>query len=195
MRDRDTDTDGLPDVWEYYSYGSDTDSDFLNDHGGESSGANDLLLLQRWQYGLDAFTVVSIVDQNSNGIPDEWESHYFGRQLSFGEHTLDVDGDGMSALDEYRAGTDPTNAGESLTINSLLLVGAVPTLQWQSVKNNRVEYTDALTQAWVLDNVIGQYTRAPSGGSFSWTYTDPQPPVGGWRFYRVVIVPDTDPLP
>jgi hypothetical protein len=47
-------------------------------------------------------------DSNGNGIPDWWEWAYFGdlNQPADG----DFDGDGVSNIDEYREGTNPTNA-------------------------------------------------------------------------------------
>jgi len=196
LRDRDTDTDGLPDIWEYHSYGSAADDSFLNAHGSGDAGANDLLLGSRWQYGLDAFTEVTIVDQNGNGIPDEWELYYFARLLTSGEASLDADGDGMSTSAEYRAGTDPTNEGQSLKVNRLAMSGTTPTLTWSGVKNYRVEHADTLGQSWMLDNDLGNYTRVPiGGGAYGWTYTDTHPTVGLSRYYRIVLVADTEPLP
>ncbi len=196
IRDRDTDTDGLPDIWEYQNYGSATNSEFLQLYGRNSAGANGLLLSTRWQYGLDAFTVVEIVDQNSNGIPDDWETYYFGRLLTAGEEAGDADGDGMATLAEYAAGTDPTNEGESLKVNRLELSTATPTLSWTGQMNYRVQKTDSLSGTWVTDNDLSNYTRTDiGGGDYVWTYTDPTPLVGGSRFYRILIVPGTDPLP
>ena len=47
------------------------------------------------------------VDSNANAMPDWWETQYFGNlnQSPAG----DFDGDGVSNLDEYREGTNPTN--------------------------------------------------------------------------------------
>ncbi len=194
MRDRDSDTDGLPDIWEYHNYGSGTDDSFLNLYGSQDLGAGDLLLTSRCQYGLDAFTEVVIVDQNANAILDEWELYYFGSLLNAGEASLDLDGDSMSAYAEYIAGTDPTNERESLKINRLAMVSPTPTLTWSGEKNYRVQYTDVLTQVWQQDDTLGNYTRTGIG-AFDWTYTDPSPLVGGSRFYRVVIVDDADPCP
>ncbi len=56
-------------------------------------------------------------DANGNGIPDWWEMAYFGNlnQPASG----DFDGDGVSNLDEYLEGTNPTNAA---SFNPRLLV-------------------------------------------------------------------------
>jgi len=47
------------------------------------------------------------VDENANGLPDWWEYKYFG-QLGTNPDA-DPDGDGLSNLEEYQAGTDPTD--------------------------------------------------------------------------------------
>lgn len=189
IRDRDTDDDGLPDIWEYHNYGTPSDDSFLALYGSGSAGANSLLLSTRWQYGLDAFSNVTFVDVNVNGISDEWELYYFGTLLSSGASLADVDGDGMSAYQEYINGSDPTNPGESLRLSTTLPASGSPVLIWSGVSNYRVMVTDSLMATWVQDNNLANYARvAIGGGAYTWTYTDPAPPVGASRFYRVVIV-------
>ncbi|HOG52156.1 MAG TPA: hypothetical protein PKY10_16325, partial [Lentisphaeria bacterium] len=46
-------------------------------------------------------------DANDNGIADWWELHYFG-DLTTADNTTDYEGDGLSDLYEFLAGTDPT---------------------------------------------------------------------------------------
>jgi hypothetical protein len=56
-----------------------------------------------------------IPDTDGDGIPDAWELAYFGN-ITNAVAGADADGDGMSNLDEYRAGTNPTNALSVLKI-------------------------------------------------------------------------------
>ena len=50
-------------------------------------------------------------DFDGDGIADIWETNYFGFSTnSPADGLLDFDGDGMSNYDEFRAGTNPTNA-------------------------------------------------------------------------------------
>jgi hypothetical protein len=201
IRDRDTDDDGLPDIWEYDKYARDpsvsaTSSDFLTLVGGHSIGPNNLLLSSRWQYGLDGFTAIAIVDQNGNGIPDEWELYYYGMLLNAGSHLLDTDGDGMTDYDEYLNGSDPMNATDGLNVTSTMISSGAPVLTWSGVPNYRVMYTDSLMASWTTDTNLANYSRVSiGGGAYTWTYTDPNPPVGTTRFYRVIIVPDADGFP
>jgi hypothetical protein len=74
-----------------------------------------------------------IVDTDANGLPDWWEQQYFGH-LAGTNPNADADHDGMSNLQEWLAGTNPTNA------SSVLRLVAIPTnnpnafvVRWQSV--------------------------------------------------------------
>ncbi|MCK5038675.1 MAG: lamin tail domain-containing protein [Thermoplasmata archaeon] len=54
---------------------------------------------------VDPITPVDPDDTDADGMPDEWEMEQFGELTPDG--TGDWDGDGVSDLDEYSAGTDP----------------------------------------------------------------------------------------
>ncbi len=53
--------------------------------------------------------VTSPEDTDGDGMPDAWEIQYFGSLAQ--DAFTDFDGDGISDLDEYRNGTDPTMIG------------------------------------------------------------------------------------
>jgi len=63
------------------------------------------------------FFVTTLLDSDSDGIPDNWETAYNLNANSGADRDLDSDGDGMSNLQEYYAGTDPTNALSRLTVS------------------------------------------------------------------------------
>ena len=48
-------------------------------------------------------------DDDNDGMPDEWESKYGLDQFSNKDAATDLDGDGLTNLEEYKLGTDPTN--------------------------------------------------------------------------------------
>jgi alpha-tubulin suppressor-like RCC1 family protein len=61
------------------------------------------------------------IDENSNGIPDWWEYKYFGH-LGV-DPNADPDGDGLSNLQEYQAGTDPTDYYNGNLPNIIIISG------------------------------------------------------------------------
>jgi hypothetical protein len=63
------------------------------------------------------FAVESNADTNRNGLPDAWEAIYFGSTGAPGTGPQnDPDGDGLSNLEEFRAGTNPIEAASAVRI-------------------------------------------------------------------------------
>jgi hypothetical protein len=126
-----------------------------------------------------AFLTV-LLDSNNNGIPDNWESQYFGSPTG-ADRNADPDGDGMSNWAEYTAGTNPTNAASYLKVDSITVPGsALITFQAVAGRTYTVEYTDDLTNpVWArLADVTSRTVDSPV------TVTDaaPQPD----RYSRLV---------
>jgi hypothetical protein len=114
-----------------------------------------------------------LADSNANGIPDNWESDYFGSPTG-ADRDADSDGDGMSNWAEYIAGTNPTNAASYLKVQGITATGtALITFQAVSNRTYTVEYTDSLSPA-------------------AWTkLTDVAPRNVDW----IATVPDLNPVP
>lgn len=129
----------------------------------------------------NAFLTI-LADTNANGLPDAWEAAY-----GFGPGNpvvpgADPDGDGHTTLQEYTAGTDPTNWASCLrlalpftTTNALIQFPAAP------YRTYTVQFSDGITPAaWTrLADFIAR------SNSHVESITDP-----GWntnRFYRVVL--------
>lgn len=59
----------------------------------------------------------SVIDADKDGLPDYWEDQAFGGRRPTA--TGDEDSDGASNLDEYKAGTNPTDASSVLRLDLL----------------------------------------------------------------------------
>ena len=88
-----------------------------------------------------------VEDTDDDDLADDWELRYFGSTaISNGQN--DFDGDGASNLNEFRAGTNPTNALSLLSIKSLTFDGTNTLITWQTGggRTNIVQATTNLTQ-------------------------------------------------
>jgi hypothetical protein len=127
-------------------------------------------------------------DLDGDGIEDAWATNHFGHSpLTAAEKSGDSDGDGMSNHDEFRAGTDPTDAGSALRV-SASISGATATLQWPGIdgKTYRVYFSDDL-RTW---RRVAEPTFAfPEPGLCQWTDDgrDAGSAGGRMRFYRVAV--------
>ena len=162
------------------------------------NGDGSVVAFQSWNPGLAANDLNRVqdviagtlqpwgtVDSDGDGIPDLWMTHYFGHPTGHaGDLSLaqnDADGDGMSNLQEFLAGTDPTNPASSLRLQIGVQVSPPNnvTLNWPAVpgKNYRIQFKDKLNDAVWLEApgaaVVG------TKGSFT------IPADQSSRFYRV----------
>jgi hypothetical protein len=74
-----------------------------------------------------AALTVSCVDSDNDGVPDSWMSQYFGHAAGqAGDYSRaqdDADGDGMTNLQEFLAGTDPLDPQSCLRLDGQLDAG------------------------------------------------------------------------
>ncbi len=130
--------------------------------------------------------LVSDLDSDADGLPDDWERAIFGDLTQSGSG--DFDGDGVSNFDEYRAGTDPKNPASRLHITAAGLgPNEQATLQFPYAANRqyRVEFADELGH-W--QTATGTF-RYASNGDAEWTAANTSS--FGAQFYRVVVIPDS----
>ena len=123
-------------------------------------------------------------DADADGLPDAWELQYFP-SISDPRATpnADPDGDGFTNLQEYVAGSSPTDGTSKLKIDAVMVVGSQPAIQFNAVagKTYTVLYRDDLSNGtWLkLQNVPAQVSDG--------LVTIPDSTFGGTtRFYRVV---------
>jgi Tol biopolymer transport system component len=122
-------------------------------------------------------------DNDGDGMDDDWEIAFFGNLNRNG--LGDFDGDGQSDLQEFRAGTDPTNAGSILRAITVTQLSGKATVVWNAVpgRNYRVEYKQNVDDAsWTV--VSGEVRINGSTGSME----DPTASADTHRFYRVAVL-------
>lgn len=122
------------------------------------------------------------LDADGDGMPDLWEVRNQFDPGNPADALLDGDDDGMSNVDEYRAGTHPRDAQQRLAFEAVQSVDGVR-LQFtgRARRAYAVEYQDRLgTGNWVrLGQVPALWEDRVE------TVIDPNP--GGERYYRVVL--------
>jgi hypothetical protein len=125
------------------------------------------------------------VDADGDGMGDSWEIAYFtATNAASGGASEDFDGDGMSNLDEYLAGTNPTNGASVLKFReTALLPPAFMRMTWSSVSGAlyRLDGRAALTSGIPWGTVSGGVTATPPLNVHTAAVDSAE------RFYRVVL--------
>ncbi|MEO5914563.1 MAG: autotransporter-associated beta strand repeat-containing protein [Luteolibacter sp.] len=98
------DDDGLEDNWEISYFGNITAQNGSGDPDGDYATN-----LAEQAGGTSPVDRIDAPDSDGDGIGDAWEVAKFGNTTT-ANGTSDTDGDGYSDLDEFIAGTSPTNA-------------------------------------------------------------------------------------
>jgi hypothetical protein len=97
-------------------------------------------------FGVSVDTSAALVDSDADGIPDWWMMKYFGHPTGqAGDFSLasdDADGDGVSNLQEYIAGTDPTNPNSVFRLSTTAPVNGTMNVTWPAVmgKSYQMQY-------------------------------------------------------
>jgi hypothetical protein len=118
-----------------------------------------------------------------NGLSVDWELSHFGRTGI--DPSADPDGDGMSNLAEYQAGTDPNDPNSALRLTDITPVQGGIRLEWQSA--NYKTYTlqrSSDAPGPYLDIQTGIAAAAPTNTWLDATALGPGP-----YFYRLRLEP------
>jgi hypothetical protein len=123
-------------------------------------------------------------DTNGDGLPDSWQIQFFGSISSPNAAPgADPDRDGFSNLQEYLAGTNPTNALSYLKLDSVEVAGSSTLIHFTAVAGKwyTLLYTDGLAPAnWQpLNDILPQAVTGPV------SITDTNHPATATRFYRL----------
>jgi len=133
------------------------------------------------------------LDSDGDGLPDDWENFYFGSLIKGA--TDDPDGDGVSNLAEYQAGTIPTTGANRFDV--LSIQPELNTLElhfnFAPGRHYSIEWSDDLQHWQTVTNPLLTYTSAwlsktgtnlvyPSPVYSVWRDTNAASPQ---RFYRV----------
>ncbi len=125
------------------------------------------------------------VDSEPDGMDDDWEVAYFNNLSHDG--TADTDGDGATDLQEFLAGTDPTNANSVFRVLTIAPAGGgTKTLLWSgnSTRSYRAEFKDDLSIAtWtaLTETISWNGTTASLPDFTAGSATN--------RYYRVLRLP------
>jgi len=141
------------------------------------------------------FVTATTLDSVGDGIPDWWRAQYFGCTTNGCGNTTnaqscancDPDGDGMSNLQEFLAGTDPTDPKSVFRITNISVVGTDIQVTWTTApsKTNQLESSNmpGSNATWLSVGLLTIGTGSPATQTDSGAATNPP------TFYRVRLLP------
>jgi len=130
-------------------------------------------------------------DSDHDGMPDEWEKANGLNPNDPADAAQDADGDGLTGLQEYLAGTSPTNSASSFRIISVATEDNDVRVTWTTGpgKTNALERTAGVAGSFATNSFTAIFTVTNTIGTAT-NYLD----IGAAtnspaRYYRVRLVP------
>jgi len=133
---------------------------------------------------------VAAVDEDHDGMPDQWEEAYRLRELAPGQHGAndDPDNDGSPNIEEMGAGTNPLDGNSCLLVADLTVSppgpGQTVTFIFDTVPGRTyiVQCTDELKSGWT--NLSGLILAT----DYQTAYTTQIPEGTAHQFYRLIVL-------
>jgi hypothetical protein len=130
------------------------------------------------------------LDTDHDGLPDWWESRYFGNSTNALPQALAANH--FNNLQCYLLGLDPTDPRSVFQAEASIQPGtSYPLIRWSSIGGKRyaVEYADSLGANFLQALIVAE-TNAPQGVASTETFVDDYtltggPPKTSGRFYRI----------
>jgi GH25 family lysozyme M1 (1,4-beta-N-acetylmuramidase) len=128
-------------------------------------------------------------DADGDGLPDAWETQYFGSNSA--NPNADADNDGMSNLSEYLAGTNPTNSASGFRMLAAVRTNNDIRLDWTTVGGHRyavqIRTNSIGSPAAFLD--VSPVISVPGSNEGSTNYVHLGGATNPAAFYRIRLVP------
>jgi hypothetical protein len=126
-----------------------------------------------------------LADSDGDGMSDQFEQQYFGSATG-GDPNADDDGDGVSNVDEFRAGTNPKDVKSVLRVTQIRRQGNDIVVTFPSVadKRYRLEAGATLTDGFPI-NVA---TTPAAAANPARNVTDVNGATQPKRFYRIKVL-------
>jgi uncharacterized protein (TIGR03790 family) len=129
---------------------------------------------------IDTTVIPPDSDADDDGIPDEWETEYFGGTTNANPNSMAANGVN-TILEAYVAGLNPTNPAAALLISDFRPLTSASTLQWQSASGR------VYSVYWTTNLITG---FQPLETNILWpqnSWTDTVHGAQGGGYYRIKV--------